>query len=410
MVCNTFITYNKKQLFIVFWLFFMASVPVIAQKSNRSKLQAKRIALKKEISKIKKYLDNTKKKERSLSNEVKDLNQKITTRKELIATISDEILAISGEIDKNTREIKLLNNELDALKKEYSDLIYKSYKNQSKNSQLLFILSSENFYQGFQRFQYMKQYTQYRKNQGDSIRKKALTLQILNDSLAVKKTVKQNLIDEKMYEQEQISSEKDKQEQLVKKYRRKKQKYIAQIKRKQREERKLTKQIENQIRGAIKKTGTTSKNFSLTPAAKALSTKFGANKGKLPWPVEKGLVTLRFGKQPDPIDPKLTLDSSGVRIATNENSKARAVFNGKVLAILKNPQNGILSVMLIHGNYITVYSNLEKVVVSKGETVKMKQNLGTIHTDRITGKTILKFQIWKDVIKLNPSSWVYKMR
>ena len=409
MTSKKAILFIKKPLVILTLLGFMLTTPAVAQKTSKKKLEAKRIALKKEINKIKKYLDNTKKKERSLSNEVKDLNQKITTREELITTISDEILALSNEIDKNTTEISVLEDELNLLKKEYSQLIYKSYKNKSKNSKLLFILSSENFYQGFQRFQYMKQYTQYRKSQGDSIKYKAQTLQILNDSLTAKKIIKQNLIDEKKYEQEQITSEKEKQEQLVKKYRQKKQKYITQIKRKQREERKLTQQIENLIRGAIKKSGNKTKNFALTPAAKALSSKFSANKGKLPWPVEKGLVTVRFGKQPDPIDSKLTIESSGVRIATNKKAKARAVFEGKVLAIHKNPQNGILSVLLIHGNYITVYANLENVTVSKGNNVKTKQLLGTIHTDRVTGKTILKFQVWKDVIKLNPSYWIYKM-
>lgn len=217
------------------------------------------------------------------------------------------------------------------------------------------------------------------------------------------------MIDEKQFEQNQIASEKEKQEKLVQKYRKKKQKYAAQIRKKQRAERKLTRQIESLIRGAIKKSGNKNKNFSLTPAAKALAAQFSANKGKLPWPVTKGLVTVRFGKQPDPIDSKLTIESSGVRIATTEKSSARAVFKGKVMAILKNPQNGTLSVLIQHGNYITVYANLEKVSVAKGEKVATKQKLGTIHTDRVTGKTILKFQIWADVIKQNPANWVYKM-
>ncbi len=409
MIYKILPTYNKT-IILLFILFSLTGIhTTFAQKTSKKKLESKRIALKKEINKIKVYLDNTKKKERSLSNEVKDLTQKITTREELISTITDEIDFISDEIASHTQEISTLEKELEALKTEYAALIYKSYKNRTNDSQLLFILSSDNFYQGFQRFQYLKQYTQYRKSQGDSIKYKAQTLQILNDSLAAKKISKQDLLDEKKYEQEQISSEKEKQETLVKKYRQKKQKYIAQIKRKQREERKLTLQIESLIRGAIKKSGNKTKNFALTPAAKALSAKFSANKGKLPWPVAKGLVTIRFGKQPDPIDPKLTIESSGVRIATNENAKARAVFDGKVLAISKNPQNGILSVLLIHGNYITVYANLESVMVSKGDQVKTKQALGTIHTNRITGKTILKFQVWKDDHKQNPANWVYKM-
>jgi septal ring factor EnvC (AmiA/AmiB activator) len=399
---------NVRILFI-FSLIFLVSAPLMAQKTSRKKLEAKRIILKKEINKIKIYLDKTKKKERSLSNQVKDLNQKVQTRQDLINTISDEIASISDEIDKNLKEINLLQDELNALKTEYANLIYKSYKNKSEENRLLFLLSSDSFFQGFQRFQYMKQYTQYRKNQGDSIKDKAMKLRVMNDSLAVKKITKNNLIDEKKYEQGVIVSEKEKQEILVKKYSKKKRKYQAQIRKKQREERKLTQQIENSIRGAIKKSGTKSKTFALTPAAKALAAKFTSNKGKLPWPVEKGLVTVRFGKQSDPMDSSLKIESSGVRIATNEHAKARAVFDGKVMDIHKNPQNGSLAIMIQHGNYITVYANLESTLVSKGDKVKTKQSLGNIHTDRVTGKTILKFQIWKDVQKQNPSNWVYKM-
>lgn len=400
---------NKKTVFLLTFSFLFLTTTVFAQKTKRKNLEAKRISLKKEIRKIKIYLDNTKKKERSLSHQVNDLNQKIATRSDLITTISDEIHTISGEIEKNAQEIAVLHGELDLLKKEYAALIVKSYKNKSESNRLLFLLSSDSFYQGFQRFQYMKQYTQYRKNQGDSIQTKAMKLQVLNDSLAVMKITKNNLVDEKKYEQSLIESEKEKQEVLVKKYRKKKRKYITQIRRKQAEERRLTKRIENIIKGAIEKSGTTSKSFALSPKAQALAKKFTANKGKLPWPVEKGLVTVRFGRQADPMNSGVKIESSGVRIATNEGATARSVFDGKVMAIQKNPQSGILSVFVQHGNYITVYANLESVSVSKGDAIQTKESLGTIHTDKITGKTVLKFMIWKDVSKQNPAKWVYKL-
>jgi len=402
---------NKKTfLLLAFSFLFLTTTSVFAQKTKRKNLEAKRISLKKEIRKIKSYLDNTKKKERSLSNQVRDLNQKISTRSDLINTISDEIDLIGREIKQNTQKISLVQDHLNLLKKDYTALIIKSHKNKSESNRLLFLLSSDSFYQGFQRFQYMKQYTQYRKDQGDSIQVKAMKLQVMNDSLAVMKITKHNLIDEKKHEQGIIESEKEKQEVLVKKYRKKKRRYITQIRRKQAEERKLTLQIENIIKGAIEKSGTKkSKSFALSPKAQALAKEFSSNKGKLPWPVKNGLVTVRFGRQPDPMNSGVKIESSGVRIATNEGATARAVFDGKVMAIQKNPQSGILSVLVQHGNYITVYANLESVDISKGDTVKTKETLGTIHTDRITGKTVLKFQIWKDVTKQNPTNWVYKL-
>ncbi len=401
--------YYRFLVVLILVLFF--AVPVEAQKnSEKKKLEAKRRKLKKEIKKIKNYLDKTKKKERSLSHQVKDLNQKIETRESLINTISDEIQAIGIEIIENTSKMDSLQKELSVLKKDYSELIYQSYKNRSEESRLMFILSSDNFYQGYQRFQYMKQYTQYRKNQGDSIKSKAFNLRVMNDSLAILKTQKQELVDEKKYEQEQIALEKDKQEKLVKKYRKQKQKYIGQIRKKQRDERKLTQQIEAAIRNAIKKSSGKKKGgFALTPEAKVLAGKFASNKGKLPWPVKKGLVTVRFGTHADPMDPSLKISSSGVRIATVEGAEVKAVFDGKVMAIQKNPQTGVLYVMIQHGNYISVYANLQKVYVSTGDRVKTKEVIGVIHTNKVTGKTVLKFQIWKEATTLNPADWVYKM-
>ena len=392
---------------------FLVTTPVVAQEKEKKRLEAKRRKLKKEITKIKNYLDKTAKKEKSISNEVKDLAQKIDTRENLITTISDEIVLMDSEIKVNTQKIKVLKEELTLLKTEYADLIYQSYKNKTEESKLMFILSSDNFYQSYQRFQYMKQYTQYRKDQGDSIKSKAMKLRVMNDSIGIMKTQKQTLIDEKKYEQEQIAIEKSKQEDLVKKYRKQKRKYKAQIRRKQREERALKKQIEVAIRKAIKKAntgkGTKKTKFALSPAAKALAGEFESNKGKLPWPVSNGLVTVRFGTHPDPMDKSLKISSSGVRIATSDGSEARSVFQGTVMEIQKNPQNGVLTILIQHGNYITVYSNLESVFVAKGDKVKTKEKIGVIHTHKITGKTILKFQIWKNVITQDPSKWVFKL-
>jgi len=395
---------------LIFSLTFLFATPAVAQTSKK-KLEAKRKRLKQEIKKIKNYLDKTEKKERSISHQVTDLKQKIDTRENLISTINKEISIVHDEIAKNEDKIQVLKTELELLKKDYAELMYQSYKNKTRESTLMLILSSDNFYQGYQRFQYMRQYTNYRKSQGDSIQSKASKLQVMNDSLAVIKTHKHVLIDEKKHEQKQIGFEKEKQEELVVKYRKKKKQYLSQIKKKQRDERKLQRQIEAAIRKAIKKsTGSKKSEFAMSPAAKVLAGKFVSNKGKLPWPVKKGLVTVRFGTHPDPMDTSLKISSSGVRIATNENAAARAIFEGEVMAIQKNTQNGVLSVLIQHGNYISVYVNLKEIFVSKGDKVKTKEDIGIIHTDQVTGKTILKFQIWKNVTAQNPSKWVYKLR
>lgn len=418
--------------FLIFFAFvnFVFTVNVFAQQTDQKKLEEKRKSLKEEINKIKTYIDKTQKKEANLSTQVENLNHKIVVREKLITVMDSEVDNISQVIAKKNKEITLFQTDLNVVKKDYADMIYKTYKNKKSDNQLLFLLSSENFHQGYLRFQYLKQYSQYRKKQAEEIIVKSQKLKTLIDSLTLKKELKKDLLEDKMSEQVKMEKEKGKQEELVKKYKKQKKEYVAQIKIKQEEEKELTNQIENFIHEAIKKSAakTTTKStttktttsttkttpattakkneFVLAPEAKELAGLFSSNKGKLPWPVEKGFVTVRFGKQPDPMDPKLFIESSGVRIATSENQKARAIFEGKVMAIQKNPQNGILSVLIQHGNYITVYANLKSVLVSKGEEVKIKQNIGTVQTDKVTGKTILKFQIWQNDVKMDPSIWI----
>jgi septal ring factor EnvC (AmiA/AmiB activator) len=418
---------HKSNLIFFFALVnIVFTVPVFAQQSDQKKLEEKRESLKEEINKIKTYIDKTQKKEANLSTQVENLNHKIVVREKLITVMDLEVDNISQVIAQKNEEITLFQTDLNVLKKDYAEMIYKTYKNKKSDNQLLFLLSSENFHQGYLRFQYLKQYAQFRKKQAKEIVVQSEKLKTLVDSLTLKKVYKEYLLEDRMSEQEKMEKEKEKQEELVIKYKKQKKEYIAQIKLKQEEEKQLTNQIENFIKEAIKKSvaksttsktttptlkttpaTTTNKNeFVLAPEAKELAELFSSNKGNLPWPVEKGIVMVRFGKQPDPMDPKLFIESSGVRIATSENQKARAVFKGKVMAIQKNPQNGILSVLIQHGNYITVYANLKSVLVSKGEEVKIKQNIGTVQTDKVTGKTILKFQIWQNDVKMNPSLWI----
>ena len=198
-------------------------------------------------------------------------------------------------------------------------------------------------------------------------------------------------------------------------------KYSNQIKKKQSEASKIDRQIEDLIRAAIaasnkknvstNKSGTTkksSKTFILSPEAKLLATNFTKNKGKLPWPIKNGVVVKRFGNTRHPQLANVTTYCSGVEIATNNNAKARAVFNGVVMEIQKI-KGANKAIYIQHGNYITVYQNMINVLVKKGDKITTKQELGTVYTKSSSGKTILKFLIYKNDKKMNPASWVYKM-
>jgi len=401
-------------------LFFivLVSVNITAQKSKRQVLEARRVQLQKDQIYINALLSNTIRTEKNVLNQLKDLDDKISTREELIKAIENESNELGNEIYLNQLEINKNKRALEALKEDYGEMIYSSYKSKSQNSRIMFLLSSENFFQGYKRFQYMKQYTAFRKKQGDEIHIKTSELQTLTDSLQVKKDQKKKLLDVQKKQQSVIEKEKKEQEVLLSKVKQKENKYKKQIKQFQREESRVAAQIDRLIRAAIaasnKKSGNTSTTtksstaFVLTPEAKELNSKFELNRGKLDWPVEKGYVSTFYGKQPHPIVRTTTIQSNGVRITTEAGSKARAVFDGTVLAVQVTSGNK-KAVLIQHGNYITVYKNLENTNLKTGDKVKTKQEIGTIFTDKITGKTILGFEFWNNTYKENPKPWIYRM-
>jgi len=402
--------------YLLFVLSLLLSVNISAQKrTKRQELEARRIQNQKDQVYINALLSNTKRKEKNLLNDIKDLKDKITSRENLISSITNESKELGNEIYLNQLEINQNKRDLKALKKDYGNMIFKSYKSKSQNSRLMFLLSSESFSQGYKRFQYMKQYTSFRKKQGEDINIKTEELQTLTDTLKKKKELKQELLSEKKKEQTVVEREKKNQESLLGQVKKKESKYKKQIRQFQRDEARINAQIDKAIRDAIaasnKKSGSKSSGssvFKLTAEGKALASKFNLNKGKLPWPVEKGYVSTYYGKQPHPVVKSITIQSNGVRITTNKGSKARAVFEGVVMAIQLMPGNK-KAVLIKHGNYISVYNNLENVIVSKGDKIKTKQTLGTIFTDKITDRTILNFMLKDNSKTVNPRSWIYKM-
>ena len=399
------------------FLALLCSVNISAQKSKRNVLEARRTQIQKDIIYINALLSNTKRKESNLLNDVKDLKDKIRKREDLISVITNESKELGNEIYLNQLQINKNERNLESLKKNYANMIYKSYKSKSQNSRIMFLLSSENFFQAYKRFQYMKQYTSFRIKQGEEIQLKTKEIQSLIDSLKVKKDQKQALLNVKKKEQSVIEKEKVEQENLLTQVKKKEGKYKNQIQKFQKEEARIDAQIDRLIREAIAASNKKAENtsgtassttFALTAEAKELASKFTLNKSKLPWPVEKGYVSTYYGKQPHPIVKSATIQSNGVRITTDEGSKARAVFEGTILAVQVISGNR-KAVLIQHGNYITVYKNLENVFVNKGDKVDTKQEIGTVFTDKITGKTILGFLLSNNTNTQDPSLWIYKM-
>ena len=400
--------------FILFIFLAIGSSNANAQSQRQQELEEKRRELQQEIREITKLLFAGKKEKKSVVSAVEDINYKISVRKNLIRITNQQANLLTREINANQDEISTRRVKLKALKEAYADMIVKSYKNRARENKLMFLLSSSSFQQAYRRLQYIKQYADYQRQQAEIIKVETKQLQLLNQDLLVQKKDKQKLVGENKAAKLILDKELKDQQAFIESIQKNLAKFSAQIKDKQKASEKLDKEIRKLIREAIaasnKKAGKSvkSRTFSMTPEQKVLAANFTANKGKLPWPVASGVVKMRFGTNPSPIDPSIKIKSNGVRIATNKGEPVRAVFDGVVQGVM-TPKNGNNTIMIRHGNYITVYKNLSKFYVSKGDNVTTKQVLGEVITNKASGESILSFGIYKDSAIQNPSIWVYKL-
>ena len=404
---------SRTLLFLV--LFWIGTGAVLSQSTTKrqQELEAQRVRLKNEIKQINELLFSSKKTRKNVVTEVEDLQVKLSVREELIKVTNAQVNLLTRKINLNERNISNQRKELEVLKADYAKMIQNSYTSKSLQNRLMFLFSSENFLQAYKRIQYLKQYTQYRRKQGLAIAEKTQLLQELNKALIEEKSKKLVLVEENKAVQEQLKEERNVQENLIKSLRRKERSLAAQISKKEKEARAIDKEIDRLIRAAIaasnKAAGKTGKKtFELTPEAKLIAANFEANRGRLPWPLEKGVVTQGYGRQRHPVVKTTTIQSNGVTIATAPATQVRAVFEGEVMSVVtfkgSNP-----SVLIRHGNYITVYKNLGKLYVKKGDKVKAKEAIGEVFTNQQTGKTEIQFSIFNNVKVLNPKGWIYQM-
>ena len=379
----------------------------------RARLEAQRKQLQQEIVQINGMLQKNKTQKADALESLEDLFLKIDRLRELIRLTNRQINALTSQINKNQADISALEEELAILKEDYASMIVKSRKNSSQQNRLMFLFSSENFWQVIKRVRYMNQYAAYRKQQGENIAKKTETLRQLNENLVSQKAVKEELLSDNRKVQEQFEQERKKQQKVLQNLRSNESKYAAQIKKKQRQTVKIDREIDRLIREAIaasnKKAGTTNVSFALTPEAKALAANFIANKGRLPWPVRKGVVIQKFGTQRHAVVRTTTIKSNGVTIATSNGAKARAVFEGTVLNIVQFQGSNPI-VLIQHGNYVTAYKNLASVSVQKGDKVVSKQEIGSIFTNPTTQRTSLQFSVFYNTTPKNPADWIFQMR
>lgn len=376
---------------------------------SKEDLERKRKEITSDIKQIEKLIDNSFNKKRALLTNLENLKFKIDLQKKLIMNINNQLNIIIDEIERNSIELNKLLTKQKKVKEDYASMILKSYKHKSKLNRIIFVFSANNFTQAYKRLQYYKQYVKYKDKQIKQIKLTTTLVDNVLEELDEQKNQKKSLI----LANEKIKINLDKenltQKNMIVEIRSDEKRFANQIRIKQKQAQDIDKQIEMIIAEATAKVKNKGlPEFNLTVEAKLISKKFNENKGKLPWPVEKGIVILKYGKQPHPIVRTTTIQSNGVRILTSQNQEVRAIFDGKVYSIIIS-KNGSHAILVQHGNFFSVYKNLSEIYVKKGETIETKQVIGKLITNKSSGQTILNFSIFKDGVTQNPSAWIYKM-
>ena len=429
--------HDGKRCFVsVFALLFLLFVsnPTYCQKTkgkSKQELQSEITSLQKEISTANQLLKKTTKDKEMTLNEVSILNKKIKQREKLIKAYNEQIAVLDEEINAGQSNIKTLNSNLNKLQKEYAKMIVFANKNRNNYNLLSFVFASKDFNQAFRRLRYIREFTDARKIKMNQI---ANTEREISNAVEASQQAREEqaamLKDEKA-QQEELKKEKEELNSQVANLKKKEGSIQQDIKNKQQQAQKLQKAIDDIIAEEIRKANeeaerkrreeaaknksqgkTTApapkeKGMALTPAEKTLSTNFINNKGKLPWPVERGVISSSYGKHTSVVSDKVTVTNNGIDIATTEGAKARAVFEGEVASVTKLTGANTV-VILRHGEYFTVYSNLENVTVKRGDKVNTKQNLGSVHTNKTENKTELHFELLKEQNRQDPAIWLSK--
>ena len=393
-------SYNIKRLFVLS-LILCFLLPAFGESVKY--LQKKQKKLQQEIEQTNKMLKQTKKDEKVTLNKLQLLGQNIQNQKKLIHTLDNEITALNREMSQLSSTRDSLQRVLEGHKADYAQMVRQSHYARIQQSPLLFLLSSDSFQQLARRARYLQEFAHFRQQQVRRIERTQAEIDTQNELLQANKSDKQNALSTRKREQENLKRDERKQQNMLSQLKSKEKDLNKQIQQKQKKVNELNKKIDEMVRKEAEKASKT----TLTKEQQLIAGGFEANKGRLPWPVEKGMISGHFGKQQHPVYSQVTIDNKGIYLQTVAGAKARAVYKGEVTSCFMVANT--YAVIVQHGNYRTVYSNLSKLSVKQGDKVEPKQAIGTIFTDPDQDqKTELYFQIYKDRNILNPESWIAK--
>lgn len=423
---------NRYHLFLLCFAFLI--LPLFTGAQSRTDLEKKHKKTQDDIKYTNSLLKKTQRDKKISMNQLIILNKKIAARQELITTISNETNELNKKIQSNLEVVQSLEGNLKRLTDGYAKMVVFAYKTRSSYDKIVFILAAQDFNMAYRRLKYLQQYADYRKKQMEKILSTRQDLSQKITELQTKKEDKEVLLNEEKTETNQLASEKNEHAKMLTVLKSKEKELSKKLAEQKLSDQKLQNAINDLIAEEIRKAEKARKEklkkekeqnaklnkpdnkvaekvskptvFDLTPAEQIVSDKFEANKGKLPWPIERGVITGTFGEHDHPVLKGIKIRNDGVYISTTQGSSARVIFDGVVSKIISIPGKN-KAIIIRHGDFLSVYSNLKEVSVNVGEKVKSKQKIGTIFSDNDDdNKTILELQIWQGTVKQNPEWWL----
>lgn len=390
-------------ILLFFTLLFDAEIS--AQSINTVRKQ--KAAAEKEITYLNKLLKDAAKDKSVSTRNLNILQEKIVQSGKVLRSLNQEVKYFQDEIDLNEKRITELQVERNSMLDLYAKLVYGTWKKRNKTDKLMFIFSSADFNQAYNRFKYFQQIQEYSSRQFDLIRQINDSLHFKNqnlDSLMTQKNIVLRTINTK---NKDFESQKTRESREISTLQKKEKELERKLKNEKQRSKKLESELSKLIAIQIKKSGSSSSTkFKLTPEQKLVSADFAKNKGKLPWPVTEGFISKKYGLNTDPIHKNVKNFNNGIDIMTSKNADVHAIFKGVVLKIWHESHFNY-SVFIGHGNYFSVYSNLQSVSVKVNENIDTKDVIGKIEYKNADG-SVLFFQLWKDMEKQNPAYWLAK--
>jgi septal ring factor EnvC (AmiA/AmiB activator) len=411
---------------LLMMVFLLSLVPVYPQATkDKEKLQRTKQKLEEEIRYTNDLLQKTQKNKETSLNKLQILAKQIRSREALIAAINRELNDVQVTMAVDSIQISRMSKQLRDLKLEYARMINYAYRTMNGHNQLMFIFSARDFNQAYQRMKYYQQYASYRRKQAERIESTQKAINAHRKDLEEVKIQKMDLVQSKLTEKQKLDREKTEKAKAVKELSAKEKQLLATLKTKQQAAQKLENAIEKLIADDIRaseermrkkeakenkpvttpKAKGTSPSIDFTPREKELSSSFSANRGRLPWPCDNGFISGSFGEHAHPVLEHVKVKNNGIDIMTGQGSAVKSVFGGKVSRVMSFA--GLNNVVIIrHGEYLTVYSNLDDVSVRDGQEVTVKQSIGKVHTNAGEQKSELHFELWKGKVIQNPEDWL----